>query len=59
MNEILAQAAAPTLQTAVVRQADAERTVVDAVTCARVAGHWSWNRVGEVLGTSGEAARQG
>lgn len=46
------------MQMAAVRRADAEREVMEVVRVARCAGHWSWERVGAALGTSGEAARQ-
>ena len=45
------------LRRAAYRRAMAERELVDAVTTARAAGI-TWARIGEQLGTSGEAARQ-
>lgn len=45
------------LRRAAYRRALAERELVDAVTTARSAG-MTWARIGEQLGTSGEAARQ-
>lgn len=44
------------LQKAALRRAHAEREVLDAVASAR-AEHVSWAQIGQVLGTSGEAAR--
>ncbi len=38
-------------------RADAERALADAVSVARAEGH-SWARIGAMVGTSGEAARQ-
>ena len=45
------------LRRAAYRRALAERELVEAVTTARSAG-MTWSRIGEELGTSGEAARQ-
>ena len=42
---------------AVVNRAKAEEAIVTAVEAARAAGH-TWPRIGAILGTSGEAARQ-
>ena len=42
---------------AVERRAVAERNIADAVTVARAEGH-TWEAIGAILGTSGEAARQ-
>jgi hypothetical protein len=45
------------LRDAVTARADAERSITQAVTAARTAGH-SWSAIGAMLGTSSEAARQ-
>lgn len=45
------------LRDAVVDRAKAEEAVATAVESARAAGH-TWPRIGAILGTSGEAARQ-
>lgn len=45
------------LRAAVLIRAEADRTLNEAVTRARGAGH-SWASIGAMLGTSGEAARQ-
>lgn len=45
------------LRRAAVARARSEREVVDAVTAARTAGI-SWNKIGEILGTSAQAAQQ-
>lgn len=45
------------LRRAAWRRAQVERDLLEAVRAARVAGE-SWARIGEQLGTSGEAARQ-
>lgn len=45
------------LQRAALARARSERQVVDAVVAARSAG-LSWQRVGELLGTSAQAAQQ-
>ena len=45
------------LQRAAVARARSERQIVDAVTAARTAGI-SWSKIGELLGTSAQAAQQ-
>lgn len=45
------------LRRAALARARSEREVVDAVTAARSSGI-SWNRIGELLGTSAQAAQQ-
>ncbi len=45
------------LERAVVAQARGERQILDAVTAARTKGI-SWQRIGEILGTSAQAAQQ-
>lgn len=45
------------LRAAVLSRSDAERSVYESVLAARDAGY-SWNLIGSLLGTSGEAARQ-
>jgi hypothetical protein len=45
------------LERAVVAQARGERQILDAVTAARSKGI-SWQRIGEILGTSAQAAHQ-
>jgi hypothetical protein len=45
------------LERAVVAQAREERQILDAVTAARSKGI-SWQRIGEILGTSAQAAQQ-
>ncbi|MBA2496288.1 MAG: hypothetical protein H0V33_04200 [Acidimicrobiia bacterium] len=45
------------LKRATIARARSERQVVDAVTAAR-GGGMSWQRIGEILGTSAQAARQ-
>ncbi|MFN8204008.1 MAG: hypothetical protein U0S48_15695 [Solirubrobacteraceae bacterium] len=45
------------LRRAVASRAEAERSIVAAVGQAR-AGGYSWRTIGDLLGTSGEAARQ-
>lgn len=45
------------LRRAALARARSERGVVDAVTAARSSGI-SWNRIGEILGTSAQAAQQ-
>jgi hypothetical protein len=43
---------------AALRRAEAERALADAIAVARRQGHTSWKVIGELVGTSGEAARQ-
>ena len=45
------------LQRAALSRARSERQIVDAVAGARTAGT-SWNKIGEILGTSAQAAQQ-
>ena len=45
------------LQRAVLARAQSERQIVDAVVAARAQG-MSWQRIGELLGTSAQAAQQ-
>jgi hypothetical protein len=45
------------LERAALTRARSERQIVDAVTAAR-AKNVSWQRIGELLGTSGQAAQQ-
>ncbi|MGB8360676.1 MAG: hypothetical protein WCE80_04685 [Acidimicrobiia bacterium] len=45
------------LRRAALARARSERGVVDAVTVARSSGI-TWNRIGEILGTSAQAAQQ-
>lgn len=45
------------LRRAALARARSEREVVDAVTAARSSG-MSWNKIGEILGTSAQAAQQ-
>ncbi len=45
------------LQRAVLNRARSERQIVDAVVTARGAGI-SWGKIGEILGTSAQAAQQ-
>lgn len=45
------------LRRAVALRAEAERSIVAAVGRARASGY-SWRTIGDLLGTSGEAARQ-
>lgn len=45
------------LRRAALTRARSERDVVDAITAARSAG-LSWNKIGEILGTSAQAAQQ-
>ena len=45
------------LEQAALTRARSERQIVDAVTAAR-AKNVSWQRIGELLGTSGQAAQQ-
>lgn len=45
------------LRRAALARARSEREVVDAVTAARSSGI-SWNKIGEILGTSAQAAQQ-
>ena len=45
------------LERATIARARGERQVVDAVTVARTKG-LSWQRIGEILGTSAQAAQQ-
>jgi len=45
------------LRRAALARARSERDVVEAVTAARLAGT-SWNKIGEILGTSAQAAQQ-
>ena len=45
------------LRRAVLSRARSERQIVDAMARARAAGI-SWNRIGEILGTSAQAAQQ-
>jgi hypothetical protein len=45
------------LRRAALARARSEREVVDAVTVARSSGV-SWNKIGEILGTSAQAAQQ-
>lgn len=45
------------LERAALARARSERQIVDAVTAARSKGV-SWQRIGELLGTSGQAAQQ-
>ena len=56
-DEDRGEPAALALRRAAYRRALAERELVDAVTTARSTG-MTWARIGEQLGTSGEAARQ-
>lgn len=50
-------AALRVVRDAVVDRANAEEAIATAVEAARAAGH-TWPRIGAILGTSGEAARQ-
>jgi len=50
-------AALRVVRDAVVDRANAEEAIAIAVEAARAAGH-TWPRIGAILGTSGEAARQ-
>ena len=50
-------AAYAALRDAVVSRSDAERAIVEAVEKARAQGY-SWAIIGNIIGTSGEAARQ-
>ena len=45
------------LQRAALGRARSERQIVDAVAAARASGI-SWNKIGEILGTSAQAAQQ-
>lgn len=45
------------LRRAALARARSEREVVDAVSAARTSGI-SWNKIGEILGTSAQAAQQ-
>ena len=45
------------VRSAFLARAAAEHDLADSVAVARAAGH-SWNAIGAMLGTSGEAARQ-
>ena len=45
------------LERAALARARSEREIVDAVTAARTKGV-SWQRIGDLLGTSGQAAQQ-
>ncbi|HLF43426.1 MAG TPA: hypothetical protein VJA46_07860 [Acidimicrobiia bacterium] len=45
------------LRRAALARARSEREIVDAVTVARSSGI-SWNKIGEILGTSAQAAQQ-
>ena len=45
------------LERAALARARSERQIVDAITAAR-ANHVSWQRIGELLGTSAQAAQQ-
>ena len=45
------------LRRAASSRADAERSIIAAITQARESGY-SWRTIGRLLGTSGEAARQ-
>jgi hypothetical protein len=45
------------LQRAALARARSERQILDAVTAARTAGI-SWSKIGELLGTSAQAAQQ-
>jgi hypothetical protein len=45
------------LRAAVVKRSEAERQLIEAVRAARTSG-MSWSAIGELVGTSGEAARQ-
>ena len=45
------------LERAMISRARSERQVVDAVAAARIKG-LSWQRIGEILGTSAQAAQQ-
>lgn len=45
------------LQRAALARARSEREIVDAIAAARMAGI-SWNKIGEILGTSAQAAQQ-
>ncbi|WP_236755925.1 hypothetical protein [Actinomyces radicidentis] len=56
-GEELDVAAMTALRTAVAEQATAERHVITAVADARRSG-MSWAAVGDLVGTTGEAARQ-
>lgn len=45
------------LQRAALARARSEREIVDAIAAARMAGI-SWSKIGEILGTSAQAAQQ-
>lgn len=45
------------LERAVLQRARGERQIVDAIAVARLAGV-SWNKIGQLLGTSAQAAQQ-
>ncbi len=45
------------LQRAALNRARSERQIVDSIVTARAAGI-SWNKIGEILGTSAQAAQQ-
>ncbi|GAC1379864.1 MAG: hypothetical protein NVSMB48_04580 [Marmoricola sp.] len=49
--------AVASLRSAVAERSEAERHLLDAVKAARAAG-LSWSAIGNLVGTSGEAARQ-
>jgi hypothetical protein len=46
------------IRLAAFRRAEAERALADAIATARRQDHTSWKVIGELVGTSGEAARQ-
>lgn len=43
---------------AALKRTQAERELADAISTARQTAHTSWKVIGELVGTSGEAARQ-
>jgi DNA-binding ferritin-like protein len=57
VDELDVVAAASALRTAVAERSSAERHLIEAVREARQAG-LSWAAIGQLVGTSGEAARQ-
>jgi hypothetical protein len=57
VDELDVVAAASALRTAVAERSSAERHLIEAVREARHAG-LSWAAIGQLVGTSGEAARQ-
>ncbi len=50
-------AAVALLREAVQERSDAERHLIEAVSAARRAG-FAWSAIGQIVGTTGEAARQ-